>query len=250
MQGAYTPILRLSLVAVIAIVIVVAPRESHGKDDSVCHPALDPDYTHYMIGYGSLMNHASKQRTWKDTGENRPVRVRGIERGWSARGRDFGFSTTFLGATSKADAEIVAALFRIRNLEDVAAGDAREYIYCRQLVAPSQITMLDGSELPPNSKVWIYILKPDSDQPADDRFPIIQSYIDLFLNGCIQLAPRVVDKDLDFLAACIETTQGWPVHWVNDRVHPRRPVRYPNAAQIDATLKRMLPEQFNAIRIE
>ena len=133
---------------------------------------------------------------------------------------------------------------------DPIAGRAREHGYCRALVPPSDIQMLDGSAVPDQGEIWIYVQAPESDHPPDARFPIVQSYVDLFLSGCIELARRVVMEDLDFLAACVSTTQGWSAHWVNARIYPRRPVHQPDAARIDGLLHHMLPVQFAAIRIE
>ncbi len=79
---------------------------------------------------------------------------------------------------------------------------------------------------------------------------MIQSYVDIFLGGCIELAQQVVDPGVDFLTACITTTRGWSGYWVKDRIYPRRPFHQPHARRIDALLHRMLPDQFNAIRIE
>ena len=145
---------------------------------------------------------------------------------------------------------MVAALYRVYDTVDFATGDTREYIYCRAPVDPAHISMLDGSAVPSLGRIWIYVLKPESSHAPDAGFPIIQSYVDIFLSGCMELARRVVVEDFDFLTACITTTKSWPLHWVNDRIYPRRPFHQPNAARIDEILQRMLPEQFEAIRIE
>lgn len=240
----------LWLIGLVAVALLAAPGAPRGDEGTACHPALDPDKAQYVIGYGSLMETASKARTWRNTGVSLPVRVRGFERSWTARGTDVGFSTTYLGIAPKAGADMVAALYRVFDMEDFAAGDAREFIYCRVPVEPSHITMLDGSDVPVGGKVWIYALQADSRHPPDARFPIVQSYVDIFLNGCLELAQRVVVDGVDFVSACVTTTHGWSAHWVNDRIHPRRPFGQPNARRIDALLHRMLPAQFQAIRIE
>ncbi|MGH2990043.1 MAG: hypothetical protein ACRDMA_09295 [Solirubrobacterales bacterium] len=229
---------------------LVLPRDLFASENAACHPALEPSEPHYVVGYGSLMEAASKERSWRHAGVSLPVRVRGFERSWNARGRDIGFSTTFLGVEPKAAAQMVAALYRVYDHGDFAAGDAREDGYCRMLVAPSQVTMLDGSDVPDRGKIWIYVLNAERSHLPDARFPIVQSYVDIFLSGCIELARLVVADDVDLLAACITTTRGWPGYWVNDRIYPRRPFQQPNATRIDEMLHRMLPVQFEAIRIE
>jgi hypothetical protein len=85
----------------------------------------------------------------------------------------------------------------------------------------------------------------------DAEYPIVQSYVDIFITGCLELQTRVADPDLDFVAQCVQTTDGWSKHWVNDRPMPRRPYIYqPRAWDIDKNLKRLLPEYIGAVRIE
>jgi hypothetical protein len=111
--------------------------------------------------------------------------------------------------------------------------------------------MLDGSAVPQDGQIWMYISKPEAVQPPDADYPIGQSYVDIFLTGCLQLAERVVDQNEHFARQCFTTTAGWSPHWVNDRVLPRRPfVQQPNAAAIDQLLFENVPEEFRMIRIE
>ena len=79
--------------------------------------------------------------------------------------------------------------------------------------------------------------------------PIVQSYVDIFVNGCLELQDRY---GLDgFARECIDSTAGWSAHWVNDRIYPRRPFIYrKNAVRIDRLLQAALPEIFPQIRIE
>lgn len=238
------------LICLFVLGLAALPAPAHAAEGTACHPALDWNEPQYVIGYGSLMDTLSKNRTWQNTRRARPVRVTDFERSWTARGREIGFSTTYLGVAAKPGATMVAALYRVYETQDFEDGDLREYIYCRAPVAPERIKLLDGSSLPTRGKFWIYLLNPESTRPADARFPIIQSYVDTFLSGCIELAKQATDEDTDFVTQCVTTTKEWPVHWVNDRLYPRRPVHQPNAARIDALLHRMLPEQFKTIRIE
>ena len=224
--------------------------EAAARDESACYPKIDIHGINYVVGYGSLMDAASKKRSWPKSGGDRPASVQGFERAWNVRGTNIGFSTTFLGVTEKADAKMVTAVYRVGDPVSFAAGDSREAPYCRIRVSPDRISMLDGAATPKDGDIWIYAVKPDHLQPADAEYPIVQSYVDIFLNGCIELAKHVVVKDLDFVTACITTTKGWSTHWINDRAYPRRPYDEPNAFLIDKLLHRMLPNEFNAIRIE
>ena len=231
-----------------ALACLSLPPDARADD---CHPKIDDSVPQYIIGYGSLMETASKRRTAPDTGANLPVRVTGFQRAWNATGSQVGFSTTYLGVLAKQDAPMAAALYRVFEASDIGATDDREAFYCRDAVKPDQVRMLDGSATPRDGEIWIYVNKPDSVAPPSDRFPIVQSYVDIFINGCLELEARATKANETFSEECITTTDGWSEHWVNDRLYPRRPfIHQPNASKIDALLDRMLPDLFKQIRIE
>ena len=214
-----------------------------------CHPPIDPEKPQYMIGYGSLMNKSSKLSTEPNAGESRPVSLTGFQRSWNTHGV---YPTTFLGSQPSESATMVAALYRDYPGEDgKLASDAREIDYCRAAVKPETVTMLDGSESLASVEVWIYVNKPETLKLPDAGHPIVQSYVDIFITGCLQLQELVTDPDLDFVEQCILTTDGWSKSWVNDRLYPRRPYHYePKAFQIDKYLQRLLPEYVDAVKIE
>lgn len=213
-----------------------------------CHPKPDLGKPQYIVGYGSLMETASKERTDPGSGANLPIRVKGFQRRWNAKGSSVGFSTTYLGVAIEEKSSMNATIYRAFGSDPITAADEREAFYCRYRVAPSQITMLDHSEVP-QGEIWIYVNKKENDQSPSARYPIVQSYVDIFLSGCLELQDRF---GLDgFAAECIHTTKGWSEHWVNDRLYPRRPFIYqPNAWRIDNLLNQELPEYFEQIRIE
>jgi hypothetical protein len=216
----------------------------------VCHPEADGSRPQFVIGYGSLMEDQSRRRTAPHTGEALPAMVSGFERSFISSGNPIGFSTTFLGVTELAQSKITAAVYRIFLLQEIVATDARERSYCRVSVDPGQIQLLDGSQLSTNGQYWIYVNKPDTRAPASEKLPLVQSYIDIFMTGCQQLSQRATQFDGDFMVECLRTTKGWSVHWVNDRLYPRRPFIYqPNAGLIDRLLDKYIPE-FKSIRIE
>lgn len=219
--------------------------------EAVCHPEILEGLPQYIVGYGSLMETASKQRTAPNTGTSLPVLVTSYQRQWNTRGSLIGFSTTYLGVLPFEGAEMVAALYRVFDEHDIRETDNREAYYCREAVDRKQVRMLDGSTTPTEGQIWIYVNKPEAVNPPNERFPIVESYVDIFLTGCFELQERVVVKDLDFAEQCIDTTKEWSPHWVNDRLYPRRPFIYqPYASKIDELIERKLPELFDQIRIE
>lgn len=247
--------------------IAAALAFSGGARADVCHPEVDSDKLQFVVGYGSLMEEASKNRSVPKSGMNHPVRVTGYQRAWNARGGEIGFSTTYLGvdapknederrvgADSSAEPVMYAAVYQDLSQAGIEGTDKRESLYCRYEVTSDEIEFLDGWSLPDASQVWIYALPvgKEGDLP-DERWPIVQSYVDIFITGCLDLAGLVRDKSVDFAKECIHTTKGWSSHWVNDRLYPRRAFIYqPNAGTIDKLLHSTTPtsELFGSIRIE
>lgn len=228
------------------LLVSAAPVALGGEPE--CNPGPDPTLPQYIVGYGSLMAEQSKRRTAPNAGTSLPVRVRGFRRGWIVRGSGTGFSTTFLGVRDDPEGEIVAVIYRLFDEAAVARTDARERSYCRQRVPPERMLMLDGSRVP-DGEAWIYVNGPDRVAPPSRRFPLVQSYIDIFLGGCLELEDRFELEG--FARQCVRTTHGWSRYWVNDRLYPRRPfIHQPKAGRIDRLLKNELPRLFPKIKIE
>jgi hypothetical protein len=235
---------RFSLAVTLAFGLLFAG--SAAADD--CHPDLDPSIPQYVVGYGSLMQSASKRSTEPDSGINLPVVVTGFQRAWNTHGV---YPTTYLGVQPRKAARMAAALYRDFLTDGKLGSDAREIDYCRVAVSSESIQMLDASTLPAPSQIWIYVNKPDTLALPDAEHPIVQSYVDIFITGCMELQARVADPSIDFVEECVRTTDGWSKHWVNDRPMPRRPyIHQPLAFEIDKQLKRLLPELFENIEIE
>jgi hypothetical protein len=206
---------RWALAAALALGLIQAgPARA---DD--CHPALDPSKPQYIVGYGSLMESSSKRMTEPDAGINLPILVTGFQRAWNTHGV---YPTTYLGVRPSKSTRMVAALYRDFLDDGKLGADAREIDYCRVAVAPASIEMLDSSTVPSPSQIWVYVNKSESLAPPDAGNPIVQSYVDIFITGCLDMQALVSDPDLDFVAQCVRTTDGWSKHWVNDRLIPRR----------------------------
>ena len=214
-----------------------------------CHPAPEAGRPQLVVGYGSLMEDASRERTSPRAGPAHPVDVAGFRRGWFARGSSVGFSTTYLGVVEDSKARLNAVAYSV-DAAELAATDTREASYCRVGVAPANLTSLErGFSFPANAQAWIYVGTPESIAPPDARFPIVQSYVDVFLAGCFEQEER--HGIPGFAAECVATTAGWSSSWVNDRIFPRRPfIHQPRARQIDELLAARLGALFSRIRIE
>jgi hypothetical protein len=214
-----------------------------------CHVAPDPGQPQYIIGYGSLMQDESRKRTSPQAGPARPVQVSGYRRGWFAKGDPLGFSTTYLGVVPEAASRLNAVIYRV-EVSDLMATDQREALYCRASVPGANVLTLEKERFQlPQGQFWIYTNWPQWVAIPSARYPIVQSYVDIFVSGCLEQEQRF---ELDgFARQCLATTSDWSAHWINDRLYPRRPFIFqPKARQIDALLSQQVPEYFSKVRIQ
>jgi hypothetical protein len=196
----------------------------------------------YIFGYGSLIEDESRRRTTPSAVDAWPARVKGIRRGWWARGAKSGLTTTYLGAVEDANAVCNGVIYQV-SAEELAATDRREsagYRRCR--IETGQIEMLDGRLDRLLGLVWAYInlIPPNKigDNLPTTQFPMVQSYVDICIHGCLEVEgkyPTAAGFTQDFIA----TTDEWSKFWVNDRLYPRRPFIFqPAADQIDKALQK------------
>jgi hypothetical protein len=204
----------------------------------------------YIFGYGSLIQQASRLKSAPSALYVLPARVRGYARGWWGRADVIGFSTTFLGAIPEKSSHMNGVIYAV-NKEELDATDKWESGYTREDIA-SHIEILSGGSVP-KGEIYIYLNKFEEGQreksvPTPD-FPIVQSYVDTCLSGCLQIEKGFPDVS-DFAGEFIETTQGWSNYWENDRAYPRRAIfTVPDARKIDELLKKHRPTQFAEIKL-
>jgi hypothetical protein len=213
-----------------------------------CHPAVDSQVAQYIVGYGSLLQTESKQQTYFNTGENIPVVVKGYQRGWLAQGTTGGLGATFLGVTANKKASFNGVIFKLLKPASISRYDDREKMYCRVEIAAANISSVNFKTLP-QGQYWIYIPIAQIQIKPSEKYPIIQSYVDNFIGGCLEIQEKYLFKN--FAKECITTTEYWSDYWINDRIYPRRPFVYqPKAGKIDQLLKDNLPDHFSHIKIE
>jgi cation transport regulator ChaC len=207
---------------------------------------------HYVFGYGSLIERESRLRTTPNAIEAMPAIIRGISRGWRQEGAPIGFSTTFLGAGIGDDESICNGVLYPATDDELRLTDKREFTYIRSRIDPAAVTMLDGSQYPPEGELWFYAMKQADYRPPTARHPIVQSYIDICMNGCLEIEDGYPQaKAGNFAELFITSTLDWSGYWVNDRLYPRRPFIYvPRAFAIDTLLQKNLPALFDQIQLE
>jgi len=204
----------------------------------------------YIFGYGSLIEQASRMKTTPSAMYVLPAWAPGFARGWWARTGAIGFSTTFAGAIPEKNGSINGVVYAVTQ-EELEATNRREQGY-----TPTDITdsvRILGS-YKPKDKVWIYVnkFKPGEREQnlPSPQFPIVQSYVDICLTGCLEIQQGFPDVG-DFAGEFIDSTQEWSNYWENDRVHPRRPTfaGVPLASKIDQLIEKHLPDLFAQIQL-
>ncbi len=213
-----------------------------------CHPNVSVNEPQYIVGYGSLINTESKQKTALDTGVNIPVFIQGYQRVWSTpeMGRNhLGF--TALGIRPKTQADFNGVIFNVSS-KAIIAYDDREVGYCRATVNPKNIQILVNNMSLPSGQYWIYVNTVKNFALPSKKYPLIETYIDTVIAGCMDIGSKY--HLTNYTAQCISSTTGWSKNWVNDRTQPIYP-SLPNILQsqlteIDLLLEAMLP-QFSAV---
>jgi cation transport regulator ChaC len=200
----------------------------------------EPDQ--YILGYGSLLSSRSRRHTRPGNDIAYPVIVEGVERGWFDQVDAPGYTTTYLGADLSPDHRTNGVIFKI-NCQELEAYDCRETGYTRCRIDQSRITMLDGRKESPDGDVWVYV-STERSYPNPDK-PIVQTYVDVCVNGCLEMEGLYpLAREVGFADMFFTTTTSWSRYWENDRIMPRRPYCHePNAYDIDALIRKHLGDE-------
>lgn len=191
----------------------------------------------YVFGYGSLMNNENRLSTLPAVREVLPVRVQGLRREWNVQSilRTF----TVLGVMPCQDAYCTGILFPVLE-QELHELDGRERGYNRIEIASEKIKRFGAFERPTREgKIWTYT--PQEPQSVNEEYPLVQSYLDIVLSGCLQFGEA-------FAKNFIRTTQGWSEYWVNDRLEPRARKIIRNIeleGKIDILLKEEIQQYFS-----
>ena len=203
-------------------------------------PPKPPTIQKYIFGYGSLIQIESRTRTVPKAFAAAPAIVKGITRGWYYQAESASWSPTYLGAVVDRNATTNGVIYPVTD-DELVANDAREADYQRILIPRSNIKLLDGRTEAPEGEYYFYANKPNSERKANDKHPIVQSYVDICVDGCLEVE-AMYPLAKNFAEEFIKTCTDWKTPWMNDRIFPYRPFIYmPRASNIDALLREFLP---------
>ena len=186
------------------------------------------------------MEKDSRTRTNKDAKNVKPIMIKNFERTWGQRSSRY--KITFLTIKKKEGAKLNAVYYPL-SIKGISKLDKRERSYCRIKLKDNEVSFFNDKINLKNKNFWVYAAKPDKINAPDEKHPIVQSYVDIFLNGCFQIQDKF--KINEFSDLCIETTTEWSKNWVNDRVHARRPFLISNFNRIDHLLGRNFSYYFD-----
>ncbi|MCP4524796.1 MAG: gamma-glutamylcyclotransferase [Aestuariibacter sp.] len=194
---------------------------------------------HYIFGYGSLINSESRSMTG-DSGKITPVRVKGLKREWNVIISEY--QVISLGTIHQDRVTSNGVIIPIAE-DELPKFDERElkYDYNRVEIDNSKIFPL-SSESISTGKIWAYIA--NNPTLPTKEYPIIQSYIDVVMTGCLYFGE-------EFASEFVHTTGKWENPWINDRqapIYPRYMKSVSLAKQIDKMLSELVPQAFEQRR--
>ncbi|EOX4458312.1 gamma-glutamylcyclotransferase family protein [Vibrio antiquarius] len=159
----------------------------------------------YIFGYGSLINSASRKLTGQ-TGEAIPVIAHGLVRYWGKIDDSYTLSPLVV---NQGDGQVNGVLLEV-NEEALAEFDRRERGYHRIQIQPDQIET--DANFNQEHSIWVYVK--DEPLPPCVKSPIMQSYVDTVLAGCLEVSHA-------FAEHFVRHTIGWHHAKENDRHQPK-----------------------------
>lgn len=192
----------------------------------------------WVFAYGSLINRASRAETCHEDIKAIPAKLKGEKRSWCGVAPQHNLTAVSLvkepgGACSGVVFEVNdTQLSYVDEREEVG----KEHGYRRIRICGNRFIMEDK----PKVFDFVYTYVTSNPGHPDDHNPIVQSYVDGILKGCLEY-------NEEFAEEFILTTGGWEYSWVNDRGNPRYPRFVADdqmAEQIDQLLEETIPSAF------
>ncbi|WP_416305445.1 gamma-glutamylcyclotransferase [Neptunicella sp. SCSIO 80796] len=194
---------------------------------------LFSDTDEFILGYGSLLSHDSR---WRFSAINTaviPVSVQGWQRSWITRNIEE--QQSHVGALPKQNASLNGVLVPTERITDRLRQREKDYLFapvplCRLTLQVDRPQINALKQQLQHRKIWI--CQSLGIHPANKQFPVMQSYVDTCLAGCLENGGE------DFARAFVKNTAGWNEGWINDRKMPR----YPRAARVDKVLQQKIDQ--------
>ena len=207
-----------------------------GKEDK-----QDQEYD-YLFGFGSIIN-SSTHAPWLEKSDDQKVETLpgavatlkgsfGYARHWNFRSTT-GFTALGLEEISNNNIGdghnrgVNGVVFRIKR-SMIPAFDRREVGYKRVSVSLEFLEFhpvqpetckeqMDFKQISSQDRIWIYVPLPGLCCHADENHPLLQSYVDTVLQGCLDWGEEAMAEEF------VLSTGGWSPFFLNDTPSSRRP---------------------------
>ncbi|MFS1703359.1 gamma-glutamylcyclotransferase [Alteromonas sp. AMM-1] len=185
---------------------------------------------HVILGYGSLMNADSRNRHSNIPHHGIAVSVLGFERAWVTR--SLPEQQTYVGAYQCANARLNAQLVPSHLDPSI---QQREQDYRFTPVSTDQLRLPYDDTVNETLVSWlserqVWICETLQIHPADNDFPVYQSYVDTCLAGCLELGGEAIAREFIQLTAC----------WEHPRINDRESPEYPRAASVSRAAQNII----------
>lgn len=198
---------------------------------------IEPDILTYMKS--NELDSRVINKTLDYDNKGRIVRVNNIKRGWFHNIEyPLGpYPWTALAAYRSHGYITNGVLFPVSESQ-VASLDNRENGYIKMQIPLSDVSLLQGDNIPQNAIIYFYAIDKKNRSKPTDRFPVLQSYVDKCMIGTIMIDRLLKNEHYEFTNEFITTTYQWDhlEHWINDRTFHTSVGIY--AGTIDAILNK------------
>ena len=236
--------------------IITATKKHHlkyyGSVENDHPDEVDAEEYDYIFGFGSIMNRGTHGENFLPGVSVVLSRKFGYERQWNFRSNT-GFTAlgvskvdTNGGESSSQAKDVNGVLFRVTQ-SMIPVFDRREVGYEKVRIPLQYLTFVETSDsasswyrdLSPNDRCWLYVPLPSHTKMADENHPLLQSYVDTVLQGCLEWGGETMAEEF------LKTTGGWSTYFLNDTPSSRRPWLYrKDYSTIDRLLQKYASKTF------
>jgi hypothetical protein len=165
------------------------------------------------------------------------VELNGVRRGWYAQAildeavqgpewadQKLFITPTYLGAVADPDSSTYGYIYPVTKKELELTDEREQAGYDFITLTASDLRIVAASDpnfkLSSNVQIRAY-LNPEIMSLPSERSPIVQSYVDVFIGGALDIEAKLGSPG--FALKVCQSTFGWGEHWLNDRSFPYRP---------------------------
>ena len=208
-----------------------------GVSANSCFPVPDSKQTQYLIVYGDLMYEEARLDRLGQSVLELPVLVDDYKRAWQVRAQPDSLKFTRLGVVPSKEDSFNGVVVAVTT-DKLTSIDHSSALECRVKIDREKLQSMSAVPVPAEGEFWIFEAKKKNVRGPTANYPIMQSKVDIFLTGCIDLTKHFKLKK--FADLCVTTTKNWSPNWSNDR---RQPIQVkavqPKNKQVDELLEKL-----------